>query len=126
MNSSISMGSQQSPGEPSGMSATGMSRDSDDGGDLGADWSDAWREDDSNSDSKNPCRNDRDTDIGVSCVEQDDHGEGDTKLHAMILLGCRVVAGATHWLLQNSWEGPVLIIEVSAECFMSLDAHLCF
>lgn len=124
MNSLISMGSQQSPGELSGMSTVGMSRDDDD--DLGEDWSDTWTEDDRDGDSENRCSHDRDNDIGASCMEQDDRGEGDSELHAMILLGYRVADGETYWLLQNSWEGPMQIIEVSTEYFVSLDAYLYF
>ena len=59
--------------------------------------------------------------------ETDEFGEGDTtSSHAMILLGYREVDGSKYWLLQNSWEGPMQIIEVSTEYLMSSSAGLLF
>ena len=57
----------------------------------------------------------------------DERGEGDAiAFHAMILLGYREVDGSKYWLLQNSWEGPMQIIEVSTEYFMNSNACLLF
>eukprot|EP00523_Entomoneis_sp_CCMP467_P006356 CAMPEP_0168734640 /NCGR_PEP_ID=MMETSP0724-20121128/8918_1 /TAXON_ID=265536 /ORGANISM="Amphiprora sp., Strain CCMP467" /LENGTH=564 /DNA_ID=CAMNT_0008781751 /DNA_START=161 /DNA_END=1855 /DNA_ORIENTATION=+ len=54
-------------------------------------------------------------------------GSGDAPpLHAMVLLGCRVVDGSDYWLLQNSWGGPCQIIEVSTEYLVKSNAFLYF
>ena len=59
--------------------------------------------------------------------EIDERGEEDAiAFHAMILLGYREVDGSKYWLLQNSWEGPMQIIEVSTEYFMNSNACLAF
>lgn len=69
-----------------------------------------------------------DDDDNSSSVSYEDHerGEGDEELHAMILLGHHIVDGSGYWLLQNSWEGPTQIVEVSTEYFIESDAYLYF
>ena len=62
-----------------------------------------------------------------TCSDTDECEEEDaTTSHAMILLGYREVDGSKYWLLQNSWEGPMQIIEVSTEYLVESNACLRF
>ena len=59
--------------------------------------------------------------------ETDEPGEGDgTVYHAMILLGYRIADGSEYWLMQNSWEGPMQLIEVSTEYLLQADPYLVY
>ena len=67
----------------------------------------------------------------VDDLEEDDEpGEGSeaSPLHAMVLMGRwhRKVGESPYWLLQNSWEGPTQLIEVSTEYFAESAAFLYF
>jgi hypothetical protein len=74
---------------------------------------------------------DYDCDDG-SCGPDDDNepGEGAEKsplLHAMVLLGYRQDKdGSVYWLLQNSWAGPMQVIEVSTAYLQASGAFLYF
>ena len=59
--------------------------------------------------------------------ETDEPGEGDGMVyHAMILLGYRIADGTEYWLLQNSWEGPMQLVEVSTEYLRQSGASLVY
>lgn len=51
--------------------------------------------------------------------------EGDSDLHAMILLGSRIVGGEIYWVFQNSWSG-MRVIEMSTDYLASSGGVLVF
>jgi len=69
---------------------------------------------------------DDDDDDSSASNEYHEPGEGDAILHAMVLLGHRTVDGLGYWVMQNSWEGPTQILEVSTEYLIESGAYLYF
>jgi len=86
-------------------------------------------DDDSDGECWSHFFDDDEDDSSSASYSSEDHepGEGaETPLHAMVLLGHRIVDGSGYWLLQNSWEGPSQIIEVTTEYLMESGAFLYF
>eukprot|EP00797_Seminavis_robusta_P020791 Sro31_g020360.2 (362) ;mRNA; r:100899-102137 len=53
--------------------------------------------------------------------------EGDDALHAMVMLGTRLVGGKRYWLIQNSWaDGGMQLLEMSTEYLQESGAVLNF
>jgi hypothetical protein len=109
-----SNGSQGTPSERSTTGNASIFMDDDSDGEC---WSHFLDDDDDEDDSSS----------ASYPSEEHEPGEGaETPLHAMVLLGHRIVDGSGCWLLQNSWEGPSPIIEVTTEPSNQSGAFLYF
>jgi hypothetical protein len=88
-------------------------------------WSDFGNGSNSDSDSDNESYRDSKID---SREDKETHGEGadDALMHAMVLLGYRIVNGSIYWILQNSWTGPMQIMEFSNEYLAKSGAYIYF
>jgi hypothetical protein len=123
-------GSLVSPSERSTTGNAPMSKFMDD--DAGDDWSHFLNpdHDDDYFSASYEDHDDDDDDDDNSSASYEDHeaGEGaaEISLHAMVLLGHHTVGGSGYWLLQNSWEGPMQLIEVTTEYFIESGAYLYF